>query len=221
VALLVQQSVAVQIRVQLLAHGVTKFVRVVKVRVILVPQHWSKVFGMSHVQALPHSSVRGPAQKMTGGLVSTNVTVSVHTLRFVQQSAACHVSVRTSLQGPGTFVKTLRSVTVTLLVQQASNAAGGMGVQGVPLGVTNPHGTTWLLLQMITGGVVSVMVMMSVQLVWFPLQSMASHVMLMVSRHGPEMFVTTFNTLICTFVPQQASRAVGGIGAHAEPHGYV
>src|SRR4051812_23265605 len=120
--------------------------------VTFVPQQASNAVGVSKVQPVPHSSVRATPQLMLGGLVSMSVTISVQNDEFEQQSVACQLRVMTWGQGP--FVTALTSVTVTL-AQQASNAVGGTSVQppGVPAAL--PHLYVWLLLHVITGGMVS------------------------------------------------------------------
>ena len=109
------------------------------VSVTFVPQQASKAVGGSKVQAVPHSTNLFEAQVMTGGLVSVMVTISVQKAVLVQQSVACHVSVMISLHGIEPFVMELRSATVTFVPQHASKAGGGVGVHGVPIGVTKPH----------------------------------------------------------------------------------
>ena len=61
--------------------------------VTFVPQHASNAVGVSNVQPVPHSSVRGPLQLMFGGFVSISVTTCVQNAELEQQSVACHVSV--------------------------------------------------------------------------------------------------------------------------------
>ena len=46
----------------------------------------------------------------------------------------------------------------------------------------------------------------------FPQQSVARHVRVLVRAQEP--LVTVLSTMICTFVPQQASTAVGGVNDH-------
>ena len=120
--------------------------------VTFVPQHESNAVGVSNVQPVPHSSVRGPAQLMVGGLVSTKVMISLQNEEFEQQSVAFQVSVILALHGKLPLVTALKRVTRTV-PQQLSNAGGGTGVHGFPPAVL-PHMTTWLV-HKITGGVVS------------------------------------------------------------------
>src|SRR5258707_3289837 len=106
--------------------------------VTLVPQQSSMAVGVSKVHPEPHSTVLGPAQMTTGGLVSMMLTVSVQSAALLQQSVACHVRVMIWLQGMDPLVTALTSETITAL-QHASNAAGGTGVQPTPLGPTLPQ----------------------------------------------------------------------------------
>ena len=63
------------------------------VMVTLVPQQTSEAEGASKLQAEPHSTVLLVAQVITGGVVSTTVTVWLQVLLLPQQSVACHVRV--------------------------------------------------------------------------------------------------------------------------------
>jgi hypothetical protein len=47
---------------------------------------------------------------------------------------------------------------------------------------------------------------------------MMSHWNVMISWHGPGWLVMTPMSVMNTFVPQQASKAVGLIGSQVEPH---
>src|SRR5438876_468946 len=82
-----------------------------------------------------------------------------------QQSVACHVAVMTCEQGllgvPSafTFVMVLRRVTVTFVPQQSSWAEGSSKVQ------VEPHSTVLLEAQENTGGVVSAMVTVWLQVI--------------------------------------------------------
>ena len=70
----------------------------------------------------------------------------------------------------------------------------------------------------------SVMVTTSVQYAALVQQSTACHVSVMISLHGTEPLVTALKIETMTFVPQQASKAVGGMRTHepgvptAAPH---
>jgi hypothetical protein len=86
---------------------------------------------------------------MTGGVVSTMVTVWLQVAMLEQQSMACQLRVITVVHGVGLAVRVPRTVMVTLVPQQTSEAEGASKSQ------TEPHSTTLLLEQVITGGVVS------------------------------------------------------------------
>jgi len=189
--------------------------------VTFVPQHASKAVGVSKVQPVPHSSVRGPLQLITGGFVSIIVTTCVQNEEFEQQSVACHVKVIVALQGKLPFVIALNKETRTA-EQQLSVAVGGVGVQpppGKPLAFLQT--TTWLV-HVITGGVVSTMDTKFVQNELFAQQSVAFQIAVTKSKQLPvpvlPPFVVTLTRLMVTFVQQHASIAVGGIRLHAVPH---
>jgi hypothetical protein len=79
-----------------------------------------------------------------------------------------------------------------------------------------------LLRQVMTGGMLSIKVTKLVQMDLLPQQSTACQMAAMVSTQVPLLlFVTADTSEMNTFVPQQASNAVGGMKLHAEPHGTV
>jgi hypothetical protein len=71
------------------------------------------------------------AQAMTGGIVSTMVTVWLHEMELLQQSVACHVRVTLDGHTAAVLVMVLRTIIVTFEPQHASTAVGGSNVQGV------------------------------------------------------------------------------------------
>ena len=71
---------------------------------------------------------------MTGGVVSTTVTVFVQSAKLLLQSVTCHQKSMVSRQVLEVFVTALTSMMVKL-VQHALKAVGGMGAQ------TEPHCT--------------------------------------------------------------------------------
>src|SRR6266403_2096277 len=91
VALLVQQSVACQVRVMTDGHAELLVVVPSTLIVKLVPQQRSTALGGSKLQAAPHSTVLLVAQVNTGGVVSTMVTVWLQVALFEQQSVACQI----------------------------------------------------------------------------------------------------------------------------------
>ena len=80
---------------------------------------------------------------------------------------------------------------------------------------------------MITGGLVSVIVTVWLHVELRLEQSVACHVRMISCEQGllgvPSGFVlvTVFKTVIVTFVPQQASTALGGSKLQAKPHSTV
>jgi len=158
---------------------------------------------------------------ITGGWVSVIVTVWLHVLVRLEQSTACHVRVISCEQGllgvPSGFVlvTVFKTVMVTFVPQQASNAVGGSNVQAVP------HCTILLGEQLMIGGLVSTIETTSVQKAALVQQSTARHVRVTIALHGSEALVTALNSETTTFVPQHASMAVGGvnrIGVPVCPH---
>ena len=63
-------------------------------------------------------------QLITGGVVSTMVTVWLHEALLVQQSVTCQVRVIASAQGPAMLVVVPTTMTVTWLLQQGLDAVG-------------------------------------------------------------------------------------------------
>jgi hypothetical protein len=91
-----QESMAVQTRVvDRLQNGPESGVVRNTLMVTLVPEQASKAVGVSKFGVGPHCTVLFGAQVMTGGVVSTMVTVCVQVDVLVQQSAACQVMVST------------------------------------------------------------------------------------------------------------------------------
>jgi hypothetical protein len=95
------------------------------------------------------------------------------------------------------------------LEQQASVAIGGSNVHGVP------HSTVLSGEQVNTGGVVSMLVTVWLQILLFPQQSYATQVRVMICGQTP--LVTVLNTLT-TGLEQQLSEATGGSKVQLEPH---
>jgi hypothetical protein len=217
IAVFEQQSLAIQYRTYTFRQGLAKMVWLLRTKTATFePQHGSKAVGVSNVQPEPHSTVFGPAHVMIGGLVAMTLTTLVQKAAFEQQSTACQIRVTKALHGIGPLVIALRSETVTFVPQQASKAVGGVGCQPfVPLA---PQTTTWLLAQVITGGVVSMILMKLVQKELLPQQSVAFHTAEMVCWQVPAILVERLPSDTCTFEPQQASTAVGGINVHVLPH---
>ena len=141
-AVLVQQSVAFQVRV--MSHGQEPLVTVLKtVIVTLVPQQMSEAVGESNDQLEPHSTVLLVAQVMTGGSGVLTVTSRVQELVWPWQSVASQVSVMSHGHMPLVCDQTRVGVRATL--QQLSQAYGGLQ----PI---EPHSTVRLVQMMVGGG---------------------------------------------------------------------
>ena len=108
------------------------------------------------------------------------------------------------------FVTELSSEKVTAR-QQLSVAGGGT--------IGDPHCTTGMVvLQVITGGVVSMMLTKLVQKALLPQQSTASQIAEIVSEHGPVVFVIVPDRNTAVAMMQQLSVAVAGTKLHGVPH---
>src|SRR5215471_4916645 len=165
--------------------------------VTLVPQQGEKAVGASNVQPEPHSTVLFVAQLMAGGVVLTMVIVWLHVLELPQQSIATQVWVMNCGQSPLVTVRIGNSCT---LVQQLSKATGTSNVQAWP------HCTVLLVPQMITGGVVSTMVTVWLQVFELPQQSVATQVRVRICGQRPAPLVTVLSTITVT-LEQQLSYA--------------
>ena len=103
-------------------------------------------------------------------------------------------------------------MTVMPAKQQASFAVGVPNVHGEPGATEKPSG------QLIVGGMVSVMATVCEQMTELPQQSLMSHWRVVVCVHGVPNGGVVNCTVMVTFVPQQASNAVGASKVHAVPH---
>ena len=103
-------------------------------------------------------------------------------------------------------------ITVMPARQQASDAVGTPNVQPAP-GATEKLGG-----QLIVGGIVSVIVTVCEQVTVLPQQSEMSHWRVVVCVQGVPNGGVVNCTVMVTFVPQQASIAVGASNVHAVPH---
>ena len=95
----------------------------------------------------------------------------------------------------------------------ASEAAGGSKLQ------TLPHSTVLLVAQTSTGGVVSTLVTLWLQVLVLPQASRAIQVAVSTSGHVP--LVTTPTSVTATLVPLHASDASGGLKLQTLPHSTV
>jgi hypothetical protein len=137
VALLLQQSVASQVR--MMTCGQTPLVTVSITVIVTLLQHASKAVGASKLHAVPHSTVLLVAHISTGGLVFSTVTVWLQVALLPQASVISQVWVMICGQTPlvtvpvgvmSTLVTTPVAV-ITLLPQQVA-ASGGSNVQALP-----------------------------------------------------------------------------------------
>jgi hypothetical protein len=201
-----QQSLAIQVTTMVSKQGPLTFVTapMKRTNTDAAGQQLSVAVGGVNVHVLPHWNVRLLAHAMTGGTLSTIVTVWLQFVALPQQSVSDHVRVTTTGHWPGVLVKVLVTAMVTGLVQQSSIAVGGLNVSAVPQLIVLFVG------QIATGGCVSTMLS-----VWmqggdvFVQQSVAVHVSTKLLKHGVLTFVTTLTRLTVTFVPQQKSITVG------------
>ena len=129
------------------------FVTVLTIVIVLVP-FTSLAVGASKIQEVPNSTVLLVLlQVITGAVVSVTITVWLQRLKFPQGSVACHVRVASNVapQCPLVLVTVLTMV-MAMFVPLMSLAVGALKVQAAP------NSTVLLvLLQLITGAVVSTM----------------------------------------------------------------
>jgi hypothetical protein len=154
---------------------------------------------------------------MTGGSESTTMTELVQKEALPQQSVAFQITVMMSWHGARVLVVAELMTMVTpppapeVFVQQLSVAVGKLNVHGVP------HCTVWFGPQVMTGGTLSTMVTLWLQLVELPQQSeMVQLRVMMTGQFGAGLVVVLLMTMVGGFV-QQSSIAVGGVKFHGEP----
>lgn len=131
VAVLVQVSVALQVRVTLERmgqRGMAAFVTVLTITIVtLVPSQTSTAVGAVNTTGLPHSLILSGAQLKAGGLVSTIVIVWLHDAELVQLSVTRQVRValdKIGQRGFAALVTVLTMVMATLVPLQISLAIG-------------------------------------------------------------------------------------------------
>src|SRR2546422_993625 len=138
---------------------------------VLLPLLSVAVGGLK-LQAAPCSTVLLVLlQVITGAVVSTIVTFWLHVLVLPQASVACHVRVASNVlpQWPVTFVTVLTMVIV--LLPLLSVAVGASKLQAAPCSTV-----LFVLLQVITGAVVSTIVTFWLQVLLLPQASAACQV---------------------------------------------
>src|SRR5215470_5097494 len=129
-------------------------------------QHRSVAVGGSNVQFEPHSTVLFVAQVRTGGVVSTIVTVCLQVFVLPQQSRATQTRVMNCGQVPLVNVPN----TKIPAKQQLSVAVGVPNSHGWPHSNVRSGGH-----EVNTGGVVSTIVTVWLQVLVLPQQSAATH----------------------------------------------
>jgi hypothetical protein len=162
--LLPQQSVARHKRVFVRAH--VPLVTVASTIICtFVPQHASTAVGGVKFQGVAKATVMFGAHVMTGGVVSTMVTTCVQNVAFEQQSVICQLRVANFVHGGRVLVNVLSTAMVRLVPQHASKAVGASNDHAVP------HCTVLFVAHVTTGGLVSTMRTISVQVAIFVQQS--------------------------------------------------
>src|SRR5437867_2602789 len=130
-------------------------------------------------------------------------------LKLPQQSIACQTWDITCVQVPP-VLEPLKGMTVTFVPQQRENAFGGLLVNGVP------HWIVLLLAQVSVGGAVTIKVTAWVQNPIEPRQSVT--VQIRVTTGGQTVPLVPVMEVMVKFVPQQASKTVGGSKLHGASH---
>src|SRR6059036_1139587 len=144
---------------------------VLTIVIVLLPL-LSVAVGESNVQAVPSSTVLLVLlQVITGAVVSTTVTFWLQRALLPQTSVACHVRVASNepSQWPVVLVTVLK--TVMMFVPLLSVAVGRSNVQAVPNSTV-----LFVLLQVMTGAVVSTTVTIWLQRLKLPQRSVACQV---------------------------------------------
>src|SRR5438552_6886547 len=162
-----QASVACQVRVELNEPPHKLLVVALKMAMVALPQV-SLAVGKSKVHGVPSWTVLSPLQLIVGGVVSTTLTVWRQRLKFPQASVACQVRIAVKVlpQWPVVLVTVVKIVMVA--VPLMSVAVGASNVQAAA------HSTFLLVLvQVITGAVVSVTITVWLQRLKLPHASVA------------------------------------------------
>jgi hypothetical protein len=172
-------------------------------------QQSSEAEGGSKVHPLQHCTVLLLAQVSVGGVISTTVTVCVHTVLLLQhKSSACQVWAMVWVQP--LLVTTLPSkVTITLL-QHGSIQAGGL------VGIGLPQEMVRLLHRSV--GDEGRMVTVCAQVLMLLQQSIAVQVRVMAIGQPP--LVTVLRTVGCVLEQQETVR-VGGSKLQGASHATV
>src|SRR5712672_1826744 len=154
----------------------------------------SVAVGASNVQAVPSSTLLLVLlQMITGAVVSTTVTFWLQEALLPQESVACQVLVASKVVPQWLAVLvTVLTIVITLL-PLLSVAVGGSNVQAVPSSTL-----LFVLLQVITGAVVSTTVTFWLQEALLPQASVADQVRVAsnVPSQWPAVFVTVLTIAI-------------------------
>lgn len=207
-SLLVQESVACHVRVMTCVQPVALVVVLVTVTVTFVPAQASEAEGASKVQAEPHWTVLFVAHVMTGGVVSTTVTIWLHGALLEQPSVACQLRVIVSEQAEPLVVVPV-TMTVTFVPAQTSEAEGASKLQA------EPHWTVLFVAHVMMGGVVSTTVTIWLHDALPEQPSVACQVRVITCGQTP--FVIVPVTVMLVAVPQPPE-AEGVSKLQAEPH---
>ena len=199
---------ACQVRVTTSEQAVPLVVVPVTVTVTFVPQQASTALGGSKLQLLPHGTLLFVAHVITGGVVSTTVTIWLHDALLEQQSVACQVRVTTSEQAVPLVIVPV-AVIVTFVPQQTSEAEGVSKLQA------EPHWTVLLLEQVMTGGVVSATVTVWVHDALLEQVSVACHVRVITCEQAVPLVVVLRTVIEGVLQPPEAE---GVSKVQAEPH---
>src|SRR5882724_6043006 len=146
-------------------------VTVLTIVIVLVPL-LSVAVGVSKVQAAPNSTVLLVLlQVITGAVVSTTVTFWLHWALLPQASVACQVRVASKVVPQWLAVLVTVLTIVMVLLPLLSVAVGASNVQAVPSSML-----LLVLLQVITGAVVSTTVTLWLHWALLPQASVACQV---------------------------------------------
>jgi hypothetical protein len=162
----------VRVAVNVGMHG-PAFVIVLTIReVTFVPVQRSAAVGMSKSHVAPDSTNLFPTQAISGGVVSTAVTVCVDMLLLPQASTICQILVAMNAKGQVTavFVAVLNTLVIRLVPDEQLSVATGMSKFHAL-----PHSTILLVAFVTVGGVVSMSVTICWQVARLPQGSTNSH----------------------------------------------
>src|SRR5437588_632267 len=208
--MLVQASVACHVRIAVNVFPHAELVTVPTIVIVGVGPQTSVALGASKLQAVPHSMVLDPAHVIVGGVVSTTVTVWLHSALLVQASVACHVRIAVNVF-PHAELVTVLTIVIIGAGPQTSVALGASKLHAVP------HSMVLDPAQVIVGGVVSTTVTVWLHCALLVQASVACQVRVAVIVFPHDALVTVL-TIVIVGVGSQASVALGVSKLHAVPH---